>query len=425
MTEASEKVTKKWPKESRKRKKWSNSFCRPPFAAPWSNFSRRFSAYGGDQHFNLCNIFHPNGKLGYAGKVHIYYLDRILDVRDGLPKYGAGPHAANSLLPESEWWGLKSWVRAIPQIEGSSVATPAAPYRSLPGPPGPESRKSLQRVSKESSGPKKCPKQSRNSLRSLKIDCFETPETASRLFRTLFGPRETLWRLFRDSGPGEPGRLLWGAAGVAILAKCLQEIGEKCGEILAKFIAYHWGHKDDLPNLYPRRIILGNSMCFFAYKRELPGELILNCLTKITLPKFASNKLGNVFVPNGIFVLQFSGIATKKFTKNPRHFHSAPNRVSLSLSSTLGAGGHTKSWVRRNRAIFAIADFHRKPLSSMFWISLLVSFLDFLCFSGRVNPKIHGKESKSAEKALKIARAKQQRIPKKEGKGRKQGNIAI
>ena len=29
VTEAPEKVTKKWPKESRKRKQWSNSFCRP------------------------------------------------------------------------------------------------------------------------------------------------------------------------------------------------------------------------------------------------------------------------------------------------------------------------------------------------------------------------------------------------------------
>ena len=29
------KVTEKWPKASRKRKKWSNSFCRTPFAAPW------------------------------------------------------------------------------------------------------------------------------------------------------------------------------------------------------------------------------------------------------------------------------------------------------------------------------------------------------------------------------------------------------
>ena len=40
VTEASEKVTKKWPKESRKRKKWSNSFCRPRFAAPWMSPSR-------------------------------------------------------------------------------------------------------------------------------------------------------------------------------------------------------------------------------------------------------------------------------------------------------------------------------------------------------------------------------------------------
>ena len=48
-----------------------------------------------------------------------------------------------------------------------------------------------ERVSKESPalGSKKFPKQSRNSLRSLKIDCFETPETVLRLFRTLLGPR--------------------------------------------------------------------------------------------------------------------------------------------------------------------------------------------------------------------------------------------
>ena len=67
------------------------------------------------------------------------------------------------------------------------VATPPAPYRSLPGPPGPESRKSLKR-GRKAPGSKKCPKQSQTSLRSLKIDCFETPETVSRLFRTLFGP---------------------------------------------------------------------------------------------------------------------------------------------------------------------------------------------------------------------------------------------
>ena len=52
-------------------------------------------------------------------------------------------------------------------------------------------RMSLQRVSwgLPAPGSKKCPKQSRNSLRSLKTVYFETPETASRLFRTVFGPR--------------------------------------------------------------------------------------------------------------------------------------------------------------------------------------------------------------------------------------------
>ena len=46
-----------------------------------------------------------------------------------------------------------------------------------------------------------------------KTDCFESPETVLRLFRTLFGLRSRKapgdsWRLFRDQGPAGPGRLL-------------------------------------------------------------------------------------------------------------------------------------------------------------------------------------------------------------------------
>ena len=65
-----------------------------------------------------------------------------------------------------------------------------APYGSLPGPLGPESRKSLQRVFRglPAPGSKKCPRQSKNSPRSLETVYFETPETVFRLFRTLFGP---------------------------------------------------------------------------------------------------------------------------------------------------------------------------------------------------------------------------------------------
>ena len=99
----------------------------------------------------------------------------------------------NSLLTKSTehaCWKISTWFLRL------RVATPPAPYRSLPGPPGPESRKSLKRVSRDlpAPGSKKCPKQSRNSLRSLKTVYFETPETVSRLFRTLFGP----------SAPGTP-----------------------------------------------------------------------------------------------------------------------------------------------------------------------------------------------------------------------------
>ena len=73
---------------------------------------------------------------------------------------------------------------------GCNPARPLQPkLQESPGPRGPgipkESQKSLSGPS--ALGSRKCPKQSRNSLRSLKIDCFKTPEIVSRLFRTLFG----------------------------------------------------------------------------------------------------------------------------------------------------------------------------------------------------------------------------------------------
>ena len=38
---------------------------------------------------------------------------------------------------------------------------------------------------------------------------------------------------------------------------------------------------------------------FFVYVREVLGDLIVNYLAKITLPKWFADDLGNVFVPNG------------------------------------------------------------------------------------------------------------------------------
>ena len=38
-----------------------------------------------------------------------------------------------------------------------------------------------------------------------------------------------------------------------------------------KQLTYHWGHKDYLPNLYSRRIILGNSMYFGVRKITSKG----------------------------------------------------------------------------------------------------------------------------------------------------------
>ena len=73
-------------------------------------------------------------------------------------------------------------------------------------------------------GSKKCPRQSRKSLRSLKKDCFETPETLLRLFRTLFGPwgRKAPGDSFGDSlgipGPKGPGESSKGRAGSQALS---------------------------------------------------------------------------------------------------------------------------------------------------------------------------------------------------------------
>ena len=76
-------------------------------------------------------------------------------------------------------------------------------------------RRVSERVSRglPASGSKKCPKESQKSLRSLKAVFFETPETLPRLFRTLLdpgaaGPGRLFRRLFGDSGPEGPRRLL-------------------------------------------------------------------------------------------------------------------------------------------------------------------------------------------------------------------------
>ena len=51
-------------------------------------------------------------------------------------------------------------------------------------------------------------------------------------------------------------------------------------------------------------------------KENFHGELILNCLTKITFPTFVSNSLGNVFVPNGISRNNFILVYIEKFRPN-------------------------------------------------------------------------------------------------------------
>ena len=112
------------------------------------------------------------------------------------------------------WFSVKCYRRKGKNAPSNPYpCNPARPLQESPGPSGPgipkESQKSLP-----GPGSKKCPKQSRNSLRSLEIDCFETPETVSRLFRTLFGPRGL-------PAPGDSFETLsgfWARSGVATLS---------------------------------------------------------------------------------------------------------------------------------------------------------------------------------------------------------------
>ena len=55
-----------------------------------------------------------------------------------------------------------------------NLGIPPAPHRSLTGPSGPESPKSLRKSLRglPAPGSKKCPRQSQKSLRSLKKDCL-------------------------------------------------------------------------------------------------------------------------------------------------------------------------------------------------------------------------------------------------------------
>ena len=51
---------------------------------------------------------------------------------------------------------------------------------------------------------------------------------------------------------------------------------------------YHRGQNDDLPNFIPDEFF-EVIPCIFVYTREVLGELMLNCLAKIALPKLFAN----------------------------------------------------------------------------------------------------------------------------------------
>ena len=122
----------------------------------------------------------------------------------------------------------KSLEESLKRVSNSISANRGLPLGSRPPLTGVSRAlraRNPQRVSERVSrglpalGSKKCPKQSQKSLHRLKIDCFETPETLLRLFRTLFEPqgRKALGDSFGDSlgisGPKGRGDSCKGRAG--------------------------------------------------------------------------------------------------------------------------------------------------------------------------------------------------------------------
>ena len=61
---------------------------------------------------------------------------------------------------------------------------------------------------------------------------------------------------------------------------------------------------------------------FLVYAREVLGELLLNHLAKITLPKLFANLIGNVFVPNG----NRGGMGRQRFEGGARQILSVSAR---------------------------------------------------------------------------------------------------
>ena len=107
--------------------------------------------------------------------------------------------------------------------------------QGLPGPLGPEARKSPKRVRKEypGAGPQKCPKSAPRSLKRVRKESesqvLDSFRTLLRLRGALFGhfwgsgsgyPFRTLFGLFRASGPEGPGRPCVGRGRSPLLGLC-------------------------------------------------------------------------------------------------------------------------------------------------------------------------------------------------------------
>ena len=141
---------------------------------------------------------------------HLHSCNNIVDCRRTFRGFGLG--RPQDLCMGSEVKMVLVFVcSSTPQSNRSTlkICNPAHPLQESPGPSGPGLPKEFPKSLPGPEGPG-LQKVSENNLRVY----FETLETVSRTVVGHFSdpeagrPWETLWRLFPDSGPRGPGRLL-------------------------------------------------------------------------------------------------------------------------------------------------------------------------------------------------------------------------
>ena len=82
---------------------------------------------------------------------------------------------------------------------------------------------------------------------------------------------------------------------------------------------------------------------FLCPRRESLGELLLNCLAKLTLPKSIENYLGDVFFPNGTSNFGFGRYF--KITFRQKLHQNQVSGLHIAITSGIQSCGPLKSAV--------------------------------------------------------------------------------